>query len=53
MKLRLFLVVFAAVALLASYSFSRADDKELSKDVKCPVSGKAVNPIAGYERERR
>ena len=46
MKFRMLLVAFAAVALLASYSLSVAEDKAPGPDVKCPVSGAKVNPKA-------
>src|ERR1051325_9702086 len=42
MKLRLFAVSVAIAALVATYSLSKADAP--GKDVKCPVSGKPVNP---------
>jgi YHS domain-containing protein len=48
MKSRLFLSALAVVALLAVHSL-RAEDKEPGKDVKCPVSGKAVNPASFVE----
>jgi YHS domain-containing protein len=46
MKFRMLLAAFAAVALLASYTLSVADEKAPGPEVKCPVSGKAVNPKA-------
>jgi hypothetical protein len=41
MKSRLFLSMLAVAVLVAVHSL-KAEDKEISKDVKCPVSGKAV-----------
>src|SRR5262245_25388285 len=49
MKFRLLLAAFAAVALLASYTLSVAEEKAPGPDVKCPVSGKAVNPKASVD----
>jgi YHS domain-containing protein len=48
MKSRLFLSTLVVLALLAVHSL-KADDKAPGKDVKCPVSGKAVNPEAFVE----
>jgi hypothetical protein len=48
MKSRLFLSMLAVAVLVAVHSL-RADDKEISKDVKCPVSGKAINPASFVE----
>ena len=48
MKSRLFLALLAVVALVAAHSL-RAEDKAPGKDVKCPVSGKDINPEAFVE----
>ncbi len=48
MKSRLFLSALAVAALIAAHSL-RAEDKAPGKDVKCPVSGKAINPASFVE----
>ncbi len=48
MKTRLFLSALVVAALIAVHSL-RAEDKEPGKDVKCPVSGKAINPASFVE----
>ena len=48
MKSRLFLSMLAVAVLVAVHTL-RAEDKEPGKDVKCPVSGKAINPASFVE----
>jgi YHS domain-containing protein len=38
-----------AVAALVAANSLRAEDQEIGKDVKCPVSGKAINPASFVE----
>jgi YHS domain-containing protein len=48
MKTRLCLLALALTAMVAAHSL-RAEDKAPGKDVKCPVSGKAINPASFVE----